>query len=104
MSHAGRPSGPLRSRMSKKYLVTLSQAKRAMLGQRVSSGRGRARQLTRARILLKSAAGLDGPGWTDGAIAEALDVSRSTVERVRRRFAVEGLGCPRKSPHSPIWI
>ena len=77
--------------MSKKYLVALTEAERAILGQRVSSGRDCARALTHARILLKSDAGPEGPGWTDEAIAEALDVSRSTVERVRRRFAVEGL-------------
>jgi hypothetical protein len=32
--------------------------------------------------LLKADAA-DGPAWTDGRIAEALDVSTDTVERVR---------------------
>jgi hypothetical protein len=73
----------------KKYLVTLAQEERAALGQRVRSGRGSARELTRARILLKADCGPDGPGWTDGAIA-ALDVSVSTVERMRKRFAAAG--------------
>ena len=94
MSHAGRPSGPLRSRMSKKYLVTLSQAERAMLGQRVSSGRGRARQLTRARILLKADTGGHaggGPALSDGQVAEMLETSTATVGRVRERFWRQGL-------------
>jgi transposase len=77
--------------MSKKYPVTLTGAERAALGRQVSSGRDRARRLTRARILLKADSGPHGPGWTDATIAAALDVSVSTVERVRRRFTAEGL-------------
>jgi transposase len=75
----------------KKYLVTLTEHERAALGQRVSAGRASARELARARILLKADGGPAGPTWTDEAIATALDVSRSTVERVRRRFVEQGL-------------
>jgi hypothetical protein len=32
-----------------------------------------------------------GPRWTDDAIAEALEVNRSTVERVRTRCVEEGV-------------
>lgn len=74
----------------KKHLVTLTEAERAALGQRVHSGLGPARELARARILLKADRGPHGPGWTDATIASALDVSCSTVERVRRRFAGAG--------------
>ncbi len=35
--------------------------------------------------------GEGGPGWSDAAIAGALDVNPSTVLRVRRQFAAEGL-------------
>ncbi len=52
----------------------------------LSSGKERARKLTRARILLKA-----DDGWTDRNICVALDVSRPTVERTRRRFVEEGL-------------
>jgi transposase len=62
-----------------------------VLGQRLSAGRAPARELARARILLKADRSPHGPGWTDGAIAAALDVSIATVERVRRRFAQGGL-------------
>ena len=34
--------------------------------------------------------GPDGPAWKDAAIAEALEIDRSTVARVRRRFVLEG--------------
>ena len=77
--------------MSKRYPVTLTKDERAALGQRVSSGRGPARELARARIVLKADCGPAGPSWTDGATAEALDVSVSTVERVRKRFVEHGL-------------
>jgi transposase len=75
----------------KKYRVTLTEDERAALGQRVRSGRASARELARARILLKADGGPAGPGWTDAAVAAALDVGVSTVERVRKRFAEGGL-------------
>src|SRR5215212_8664173 len=77
--------------MSKKHLVTLTESERTMLQQRVSAGGGRARVLMHARILLKADSGPSGPRWTDRAIADAVDVSRSTIERVRRRFGEAGL-------------
>jgi transposase len=42
-------------------------------------------------MLLKADQGPEGPGWTDPAIAAALDVSVPTVERIRKRYAEEGL-------------
>jgi transposase len=75
----------------KKYLVTLTEDERAALGQRVRSGRGPARELARARILLKADGGPRGPAWSDAGIAAALDVSISTVERARKRFTEAGL-------------
>ena len=77
--------------MAKKYPVRLTEDERAALGRRLSAGRAPARELTRARILLKADRGADGPGWSDEAIAAALDVGVSTVERVRKRFAETGL-------------
>jgi transposase len=83
-------------------LVTLSEDERAALGQRVATGRGPARELTHARILLKADAGPHGPAWSNEQIAAALDVGLSTVSRVRRRFVEQGLDaairrqCPRR--------
>jgi hypothetical protein len=65
--------------MNKKHLVTLTEKARAALGQRVSAGRSRARELTHARILLKADSGLSGPGWTDQAISDAVDASRRRI-------------------------
>jgi len=56
--------------------------------------------LTRARVLLKADHGEGGPGWSDAAIAGALDVHPATVQRIRRQFVREGLAATlqRKRP------
>lgn len=77
--------------MNNKHLVALTMPERAALRRRASAGQMRTRELIHTRILLKADAGPDGPGWTDEAIAGALDVSVSTIERVRNRFAAGGL-------------
>ena len=75
----------------KKYLVTLIAEERVQLSDLLSSGRRSARTLTRARILLKANQGEGGPGWSDAAIAGALEAHPTTVARVRRRFVEDGL-------------
>lgn len=77
--------------MAYPYRVVLTQEQRAELRTLVGSGIAPARLLTRARILLKADHGEGGPGWSDVAIAGALDVDPSTVLRVRRQFVTEGL-------------
>ncbi len=77
--------------MAYPYRVALTEAQRAHLRTLVGSGVAEARMLARARILLKADHGEGGPGWADAAIAGALDVHPSTVQRVRRRFVEEGL-------------
>lgn len=72
--------------MAKKYIVTLTNKERTALREMLKSGTARVRKLARARILLKASA-----GWTDDSISTALDVSISTIERVRRRFVAGGL-------------
>lgn len=68
--------------------VSLSGEDRRRLEGLIAGGHAPARRLTHARILLKADEGEDAP---DTKIAEALEVSRSTVARVRERFAREGL-------------
>ena len=75
----------------KKYVVRLTEEERAQLHTLLGSGRAPARRLTHARILLKANQGEAGPGWTDAAIATALEVGRATVARVRQRYVAEGL-------------
>ena len=76
--------------MHKRYRVKLLDEERAYLESLLSAGKAAARTLTHARILLKADEGAAGPGWTDEDIAEALEVNRSTVERVRQRCVEEG--------------
>jgi len=77
------------------YVVELSASEREHLENIVSTGTEKARKLTRARILLKA-----DEGWTDPQIQAALDVSRPTVERVRRKYVMAGLNAAlnRKKP------
>lgn len=77
--------------MAKKASVTLTTAERARLHTLVGRGRAPARALTHARILLKADQGAGGPGWTDAAIAAALEVHPTTVARVRQQGAAAGV-------------
>ena len=86
-----------------KYRVTLTTEERAELERLVSTGKGAARRLTHARILLlaDTAAGHD---RRDEAIGTALGTSLRTIERVRRRLVTEGLPAaldPRPQPARP---
>lgn len=87
----------------KKYRVTLMEAERRELRALISAGKGSARRLAHARLLLKADQGPNGPGLTDEQIAAALELSRPTVERIRKRFVSEGLAAaldPRPSPRT----
>lgn len=77
--------------MHKKNIITLTQAERHQLKQLIAGGHGPARQLAHARILLKADQGPEGPGLPDAAIAQAVEVSLPTIQRVRQRFVQEGL-------------
>jgi transposase len=77
----------------RKNPVILTEEDRGTLEGLIDRGLARARQLTHARILLKADEGENAPGeaWPDTKIADALQISRSTVSRVRERFVAEGL-------------
>jgi hypothetical protein len=77
--------------MRKQYVVTLPEATRAELHTLIGSGTAPARTLAHARILLKANQGEAGPGWTDAAIAAAVEVHWTTVARVRKTYVTEGL-------------
>ena len=74
----------------KKYVVTLTADERDQLAGMIAAGKAAALRLAHARILLKADAADGGPGWTDDRIAEAVEVSTATVERVRQRFVEDG--------------
>lgn len=71
----------------RKNPVILTEEDRGTLEGLIARGLAQARQLTHARILLKANEGEDAPdeAWPDNKIADALEVSRSTVARVRER-------------------
>ena len=85
----------------KMYAVHLPDSERISLQQFTNHGKPLARQVTRARIFLLADA-----QWPDEEIAEALQISRATVYRIRKRYSQEGLepalqekprpGAPRK--------
>jgi transposase len=76
---------------AKRYKVTLEPDERGELERLISRGKGAARRLAHARILLHADQGEGRPGRTDAEIAEAVGVSVATIERVRQRFVEEGL-------------
>jgi hypothetical protein len=89
-----------------KYRVTLDADERATLERLVAVGKGAARRLTHARILLLADTG-PGPDWSDAAIGDALGTSVRTVERVRQRLVTEGLQAalhPRPQPARPAKV
>ncbi len=75
----------------KRYVVTLTAEERQSLLDLIAAGKAAARRLAHARILLKADAAEGGPAWADGPIAQAIEVSIATVERVRQRFVERGL-------------
>ena len=86
--------------MRKQHVVVLSEPERARLHTLIGQGTAPARALTHARILLKANQGEAGPGWTDRAIATALEVHHTTVARVRQQYAAGGVDAAvdRKAP------
>jgi transposase len=82
---------PFREDAMKKYKVTLTAEERQQLRALIKAGKASAPKLVRARILLKADAAQGGPAWTDERIAEAVEVSVATVERLRQRFVERGL-------------
>ena len=89
--------------MNTKDAVKRTAVERARLRTMVGRGRAPARPLTRARSLLQAHPGEGGPGWTDAAIAGAMDAHPATVARVRRESVPAGLDAAlaRRSPDRP---
>src|SRR6202045_891826 len=75
---------------AKKYVVRLSEEERERLNTLIHAGKHPARQLTKARILLKADVSQAGEGWSDSRIAAALDTSIDTVARTRQQLVEEG--------------
>jgi transposase len=76
---------------AKKYRVKLSQEQREKLEELTRRGTVSVRMYKRARVLLLADENSERAGKKDAEIAELVDTSLSTVNRVRRRFVEEGL-------------
>jgi transposase len=87
----------------KKYVVRLSGEERQQLETLIRRGKGPARRLLKARILLKADVSEAGEGWSDSRIIAALDTSVSMVYRVRKQLVEEGFEAvlSRKQPTTP---
>ena len=85
----------------KRYVVKLSDEERERLNTLIRAGKHPARQLTKARILLKADASETGEGWRDCEIAAALDTSVDTVARTRQQLVEEGFDAVLVRKHSP---
>jgi transposase len=70
----------------KKYIINLNDEDRQKLLDKTRKGTLKARQFKRAMILLKADEGLSDP-----KIMAAVEVSRPTVERIRKRFVEGGM-------------
>jgi transposase len=80
----------------KHYIINLTKDEREELVRLTTTGRRSALKMQHARILLKTDEGL-----LDEEIAEHLDINVRTVERVRKRCALEGIAAalsPKKRP------
>ena len=90
----------------KKYVVRLSVEEREQLETLIRKGKGPARRLLKARILLKADVSDSSEGWSDDKIIVALDTSASMVYRVRKQLVEEGFEAvlsrkPRATPAVP---
>ena len=89
---------------TKRFRVTLTPAERDDLQHLIAAGTASARKLAHARVLLQADRPPDQSGPYDADIAAAVELSVSTVERVRQRFVEEGLEAalvprPSTAPH-----
>jgi transposase len=83
--------------MAKIYIVDLNAEEREQLLELTSRGKASARKMKRAQILL-----LADEGKKDETIAEMLHVGRATVERIRKRFVLEGLSAAINARYRPV--
>lgn len=84
----------------KHYIINLTEEEREELIRLTTTGRHSALKMLHAKILLKTDEGL-----VDDQISEHLDINVRTVERVRKRCALEGVSAalsrkkrPRRAP------
>ncbi len=89
--------------MKPRYRVTLSEEERRELEALAKRGKTRAKRFLFARALLLCDAGPHGPAWTVEKTAEAIGVTRRTIEHLKERFVEHGpaAALERKQPEKP---
>lgn len=85
----------------KRYVVRLSVEERETLNALIHKGKHPARQILKARILLKADVSGAGEGWNDARIVQALETSLSTVYRTRQCLVEEGFEAVLSHKYSP---
>ena len=85
-----------------RYPVTLTAEQRDHLTHLIRTGTSPSYQQIVARVLLKADRSQDEPPPTDGQIAEALEISRRTVIRIKERFVTQGLEAVLRRNYPPM--
>jgi len=75
---------------AKKYIIQLSRDERSELSAVAAKQRGDAQRQRRAKILLRTDQGSEGPAERDAVIATALGMPTRQVERLREHAAEAG--------------
>lgn len=76
---------------TKIYKVTLTSEERVQLKSIVTKGKGNARRMRRAQMLLLADENQPDGAWTDANIAKALNAHTRTVERTRETCVKQGV-------------
>jgi len=79
-----------RRAVPKQYVVCLTPEQRDRLQAMTRNGHAPAKKIRHAQVLLWSDAGTDGVRLSSREVAERLDMHVNTVDRIRKRFALEG--------------
>jgi len=75
----------------KKYLVTLTEEEREILGRLISKGKHKSQKILNALILLGcDAGGFQTKRATNEEISRVLNISMKKIDRVKKRFIEEG--------------
>ena len=77
--------------MNKKYVVESTSEERKRLRELVKKGKVAGYKIRHGQMLLKADQGKYGPKWSDVAIVESFGGHKTTVERLRQRFVLQGL-------------
>lgn len=89
----------------KKYIVSLNAEERQILEHFTTTGKASVSAVNQARVLLKVEINQPNGGWKDEALPEALEISVSTIERVRERFVKESKeACLKPRPQSGLAV